>query len=513
MRCALNRVIEKDDPIPGQHQFVTYDNNSNLLSVIDENGKTESYQYDALNRRIRTTDHLGNSTQEAFDAVGDETGETDENGHGTVKTYDRLNRLTRETFVDGTMREYSYDEVGNVASRKDNNGNTTTYVYDNLYRLTARLYPGGNNDHFTYDPAGQLVSASNNDAAITYAYDSDGRILSETLNGNTTAYSYDIAGRKRTITYPGGRPIGEYRDQRERLTTIKDGGSTLATYIYDGADRDTSLSHANGVVAHYEYNHDDWLVRVRHTQGTTLIAGFEYAFDGNGNTLSEKQLHDAGRSQAYVYDAAYRLTGFRRGALVGDSIPAPTTRTQYNYDPAGNRVTVVENASATSYTTNNMNEYTTVTDSSSYPLAYDGNGNLLTDAVHTYQYDYENRLISVDGGTTARYYYDPFGRRIQKITPQFASHFYYDGSRVIEERDGLGNLVIEYTYGVGIDELLRMTSGGVDYFYHPNALGSIVAISDALGSIVERYEYDAYGHPTIRDPSYAVIASSLERIS
>ena len=35
------------------------------------------------------------------------------------------------------------------------------------------------------------------------------------------------------------------------------------------------------------------------------------------------------------------------------------------------------------------------------------------------------------------------------------------------------------------------------YFYHFNGLGSVVALSDENGAIVERYEYSAFGQTQI----------------
>ncbi len=41
-------------------------------------------------------------------------------------------------------------------------------------------------------------------------------------------------------------------------------------------------------------------------------------------------------------------------------------------------------------------------------------------------------------------------------------------------------------------------SGGEDwYYYHFDGLGSVVALSDSSGSIVETYSYDVFGTPTI----------------
>ncbi len=54
-----------------------------------------------------------------------------------------------------------------------------------------------------------------------------------------------------------------------------------------------------------------------------------------------------------------------------------------------------------------------------------------------------------------------------------------------------------YVYGSFIDEILQMQRGGQFYYYHHNELGTVSAITDASGSAVERYTYDAYGAPKV----------------
>jgi type VI secretion system Hcp family effector len=54
-----------------------------------------------------------------------------------------------------------------------------------------------------------------------------------------------------------------------------------------------------------------------------------------------------------------------------------------------------------------------------------------------------------------------------------------------------------YVFGNGLDEVLNMDRGGQSFYYHTNALGTIVALTDSTGNAVEAYQYDAYGYQTI----------------
>jgi RHS repeat-associated protein len=70
---------------------------------------------------------------------------------------------------------------------------------------------------------------------------------------------------------------------------------------------------------------------------------------------------------------------------------------------------------------------------------------------------------------------------------------------VIAEYDGSGTLLRKYIYGPGVDEPICMIDVATEsrYYYHYDGLGSVVALSNNSGTIVEAYRYDVFGTPTI----------------
>ncbi len=72
---------------------------------------------------------------------------------------------------------------------------------------------------------------------------------------------------------------------------------------------------------------------------------------------------------------------------------------------------------------------------------------------HTYQYDAENRLIKIDGGSTAQYAYGPQGERVSKIAGGVTTYFYWGiGEKVGGQWtklyvQGLGGKLVEYSGG------------------------------------------------------------------
>ena len=83
---------------------------------------------------------------------------------------------------------------------------------------------------------------------------------------------------------------------------------------------------------------------------------------------------------------------------------------------------------------------------------------------------------------------------------------------MIEERDGSDNVLKQYIYGNGIDEVFRVDineSGNfTPYYFHINGIGSVTAITDQNGNIVERYSYDLYGMPIIKNANGDLISQS-----
>lgn len=77
------------------------------------------------------------------------------------------------------------------------------------------------------------------------------------------------------------------------------------------------------------------------------------------------------------------------------------------------------------------------------------------------------------------------------------TNYFYDGDslNVLYETDGDNEVTKAYTYGES-GQLLAFTQNGNKYFYHYNAHGDVIAITNSAGKIVAEYEYDTWGVPT-----------------
>jgi RHS repeat-associated protein len=105
------------------------------------------------------------------------------------------------------------------------------------------------------------------------------------------------------------------------------------------------------------------------------------------------------------------------------------------------------------------------------------------------------------------YVYDAQGRRSEKKYDRVTVLKYiYDGDQCIAEYDAGGNLRRKYVYGPGVDEPVCMiestTTYAGTYYYHFDASGNVVALTDDDGDTAQVYEYSVYGQVGATDPDH-----------
>jgi len=114
---------------------------------------------------------------------------------------------------------------------------------------------------------GQAQVPSGTSNVVVAATDPSGNTRTNTYQvteaGSTTSYTYDANGN---LTGDGTRTF-EW-DAENRLTAVKQGPTTLASFVYDGQGR-RALKTASGVTTTYVYDHAD-VIEERLSPGDTL---------------------------------------------------------------------------------------------------------------------------------------------------------------------------------------------------------------------------------------------------
>ena len=167
---------------------------------------------------------------------------------------------------------------------------------------------------------------------------------------------------------------------------------------------------------------------------------------------------------------------------------------------------------ATSYSTNNLNEYTLVGGTAQ---TYETNGNLTIIAGCTASYDAQNRLIgatpNVNGASRVlTVAYDARNRPVVRTVNGAVTYLFYDRWNLVAEFDGSSKAqTTSYVHGAVVDELLVRTDNNGVWYYHHDALGSTVALTNTSGQLIEQYSYDVFGNPTIKSAAGTIVADSL----
>jgi RHS repeat-associated protein len=155
-----------------------------------------------------------------------------------------------------------------------------------------------------------------------------------------------------------------------------------------------------------------------------------------------------------------------------------------------NIVPVIAKDTQGNSTSNNIN--VTVTGGPNRTLTYDANGNLRNNGANqTYQWDAENRLVSIaQTSGIIGFVYDGAGHRVQEtMNGNIIKQWVWCGSRPCEERDIAGNVTKRFY-------IMGEQIGGAPYYYTRDHLGSVREVTDNVGAVRARYDYDPYGRVT-----------------
>ena len=501
----LDRVSQLTDPL-GYTSLFSYDKNNMVTAVTDRNGFTKNYTYDSLNRIKTITDNNGFTISRSYDAIGNLTQIKDQKNNTTNYTYDNLDRLKTITYPDGKFIQNNYNNKSNITSCILTDGTIITYQYDSLSRVVGKTLPDGQVFVYGYDALGRVISASNNAGSVSITYDVLNRIISETYDGRTTRYSYDIAGRTQTTTYPDSTVITKTFDTRNRLTSIGKNNTIIVNYQYNNSNQLTIKNFSNGVNSNIQYDFANRLSSISTAAGSIQNTSFTY--DKERNKTAIYRQNNPSLSEQYIYDNGYRLTNFKRGIPGG----VPNNQNQYSYDAVGNRLAANLNGINTNYISNNLNQLANSTNGSqNINFIYDNNGNLIFDGSFYKFYDAEKRLVK-DSSSVSNiftYKYDAFGRRVQKNINGTTYKYTYSGIVQIEERNGATNSLLARTIFANYLTPVLLEKNNSSFFYHQNELNSVEAITNSSGNLLERYQYDVFGKPTIYDGSNNVISSSI----
>jgi RHS repeat-associated protein len=447
----------------------------------------------------------------SYDVLNNITSVSQPGVNSRTYTFDELSRLTQEANPESGTTTYKYDTAtaGDLYTRVRPLQNqtsastkvTTTYSFDSLHRLTGKTYSDGTTPTtiFQYDqaaiggvnptnPKGHLTNTSTGpNSGDILGYDTMGRLAQDwqctPYNCGTGSfplqYAYDYLGDVKTFTNQAeGNTYTYSYDAAARLTTLQTNyanspATVLTVNSYNALGEVTQATLGNGIVRTLQYD----------TRGrtTSLTDGSLYSFSlGYAPDTSVLTGNDSVNGNwTYTYDDFGHVS---TSSKTGQSF-------NWKYDPAGNRwqQNAPQGGPAPQYVMDANNHI-----SASDGVTYDAAGNVSNDGFHSYAYDAEGRLLTVDT-TAGSYVYDAFGRRVRTTVNSQAEDFVYDqNGRAIDQFVGSsGGWWRGEVYGAGMH--LATYTNSTTYFDHSDWLGTIRAHSNTMGASVETCASLAFG--------------------
>ena len=470
----------------------------------------------------------------AYDVLGRKVQQVDPDSGTTTFGYNALGELLAQQDAAGNRIESWYDARGRVWKKQVRRASGTVeseslYAWDTAANGQGQL--AGESTSGTYDAwVGQSGTAL--DFSRSHGYDALGRPLSATTVIDGVSYAswgaqYDTWGRiRKTLDASGRWAKTEYNARGYLVAVCESSVSDDAPACAVNHDKFRWLQEtdARGQVVRERWaNHESMDLVRTYGAGTGRLARICGGNAGTCHLMDEGYVWDAagnlayrtkeGRyAEAFSYDALDRLTEGRMTIQNGVTLATPVVLHRAQFDRLGNvcarridrndlaygyqgRAGCGQDTASGSGTTGATGPHRVTSVGADRSYSYDARGNLTlrdmpgtaSDRAVNYSLDDHAHQI-VLGADQTRYWYGPDGQRYKRE---------HQGKRTIY----LGNVEIE-TVG-GATEIKR-TVGGVitqsivngaasDYYLFHDQLGSLVRVSNRLGSPSSGLDYHEYG--------------------
>ncbi len=308
---TLGQVVRKEDINSGEVNY-TYDLNGNLNSSIDSLGRERYFEYDNLDRLIKTYVNGELISENFYDSYGGGTSCRESFG-----SYGFLCEV--KDYLYNTSIKYLYDAKGRTKKVFEYiNGDeyVTEYSYNEADDVTKIIMPSGDVVEYSYNALNQLESVSVNgvEQDFVFDYNPEGSINSITYpNGLTQTYSYT--------------PKNLVEDIAVYSTT---GTLFNESYWYDHVGGLTKIADWTRGGAWSKFGYDSLYRLTNITSGNYYLNGFNigYEYDAVGNRVS--RLVSGNTADLPVWSETYNYGD--------DDRLDSTSDCSYEYDAVGNMI-------------------------------------------------------------------------------------------------------------------------------------------------------------------------------
>ena len=506
----------------GKLMKTTVDGTTTLVEELNGNKRITKKTTDALDNVISSEDK-GGVIHFSFNASNQQI--SAQYGNNTVTTeYDLWGRKSSFHDPSNGIYTYQYNGFGQIKKEVSPKG-YKEYTYNTKGQLINQVEKSNTAEvtdksiEFSYNAKGQPESKTGTSNGKTYStslvYDTFGRLLENTENSNDRTYSqknilYDALSRvvsyEKSIVSSGSttKAIIEnvYDVWSGALSQVKDKttGRVLWKLKAAGADGRVMRAQLGETSISNQFDEYNFMSQTNHTSSKGLIFGSSYIFDGIKNELKERtRLGNFSQKEVFTYDDNNRLvrwTNPKTGGLSANK-----------YDIQGR---ITENDQIGTIQFENS---TKVYQPTGAKLSTIGKQNYLNDKIRRIVYNENNDPVYIQSKKgDVRFEYGLTGARqiimlgedpsIDDAQPSSIQYYSEDGSFEIVKNNTTGEEKhILYIGGSPYESnvvYLRdfSQSSGSYKFLHKDYLGSILAISDEEGNLVEENHFDAWGRLT-----------------
>lgn len=496
-----DRITERRIP-DCESSYYIYDSYGRLTTYIDATLNNldirQSYSYDALNRISRVS-YLSNSSTEEY--VQHTSHYDNYNAMPATLAYNVVSGVVsasdRVPSIKGKLAYERIFEVYDAESTTTPKELTRAYYYDKRDRViqTVTQYPDGIlcRTSVKYDYVGNplvtLEQYAYGNKLLTIrterTFDERSRQLTEqtTIDGtivSNATFSYDELGRMKRLELGDNVAINTSYNLQGWIDAISSVSSSSGDGLVLSEDIFTErLSYYDPVDANSTPRYSGKISEQRWAHGSIIngFKGFAYTYDSMGR-LTDAQMFTSSTSQnkPLIGTTREQIAYDKNSNVVQLSDTRGLSTTTRNYAVQGNQVVqMIANGNIMGYPT------------------YDERGNMTQNVEAGLQMSYNlcnlPKQITTVNGKTVKYTYFADGTKFKAVDAT-GNGFVYTGSLRWSVEDGV--LTPESVAITGGRAVFADNSWTTNY-YITDHLGSVRAVTDAEGEVLDTFDYMPYG--------------------
>ncbi|MBN2144251.1 MAG: hypothetical protein JW774_06480 [Candidatus Aureabacteria bacterium] len=500
---------------------VNYDNRT--LDLRSNQGGILSAELDELRRIVAITNRGSFNRKYSYGSSGQLYSiRLDQN---SVVYFNREGRMSDFVASDGVCGKIEYVPHSNLLKSSAVEKDLRTYEYDHQGRLTDMNINMVMKYHFKYAPdSSKIYFIQYSDGTKTsYQYNKTGKLESvQYQNSNPVRFRYQEQEQNVEVCFPNGIFQNEGHDEDGRLTTLSitdNAGVALRECNFYYKDGKIVAGSDDGKVIQLKYDSHD------HISEYTIqsVDSIQYKLTDTGTVTGMDKMNNT--SIQYEYDAMNNnfsmLDSSRQNPINSICVQGKISLGKFNFMEINGVGQMLHESSSFSF--------------DNYPITPGPNrfsfkgmltsGSTINDvlvfnvhpkACEIFQFNSSNCLqyLCSEGsyeeyewtsfkqlktfknkkGEIYTYQYLPNGNRASMIYDNRTSLFVYDPyGNLIEVISSTGKSLVKYIYDYQRNVLLFSYDGKELRYYHTDAFGSVINISNPAGVITAKYVYSPYG--------------------